>query len=575
MNNDSKASLELMNHHLASKGIESVSLTPDLISEGKRWLHYVLDGNPFYVISAVLLLYSMNRLSNGSGLFKSETSQLIFNFSSFQIYELLLVGTAVFLAGRHIWYDSGVLVCLESMFLFVPFILVSQALLINGATATLLCLTGSGLALARMMAIRRKITGMNFSRRLLILGMILLVINLAMPVLVRLLHKDVAMPEWFLRKEWFTAMGWFLAAPLLIALGWILPLGMKRGETGVEKAVFARRWFPLFTYGFWVAGTLAHFYCIGYLYGFEWNYAFLAPAIWALGWILVWRRFELGIKAGSRWEDFFLGFPLVGTVWAVAFGDMPICLSLASLNALFFAKLAIAKRSVKIFHLFLCSAALAIGASPIEWHRALGIGGGQAQWMAGIMMGWLVLLTILTRNPKCTLLGTLAVVGLVLVLTSCRGNAVGVIALQTGMAFFLLHSLCWEEGSEETARWLMGSFWMLFSPFWIFQGRPSLLMSTFVIAGIVLLVCMVMRWITGNWKPHAVLVSVSVVMTMVLGQMLFEHAKTIPEGMLILMGSFLFFGVGTVLALTKAHWHGDGQTVALDKKKAEYDALLD
>jgi len=575
MNSDPKASLELTNASLAPKSIENPSFTFDLFAEAKRWMCFVLDGNPFYIISAVLLLYSMNRLSNGSGMFDSERAQLIFNFSSFQIYELLLVGTAIFLAYRRIWYDAGVLVFLENMFLFVPFILVSQALLISSSTATILCLVGSGMVMARMEAIRRKIQGMNFSKRLLVLGMVLLLINLVMPILVRLLHKDVAMPQWYVRKEWFVTTGWFWAAPLMIALGWFLPLGVKKEDTGVEKAIFARRWFPLFAYVLWVAGTLAHFYCIGYLYDFKWNYAFLAPVIWVLGWILVFRRFELGVKSGGRLESFFWGLPLVGALWAVAFKDMSICLLLTSLNALFYAEVAITKRSFRAFHLFFFSAALAIGASPIEWYWALGIGCGQMQWMSGIMMGWFVLLTLSTRNPKCTLLGALASGGLVLIVTSCTGEGVGIIALQTVPAFFLLHSLRWEEGEEENARWMMGGVWILFSPLWIFGGTSSTVMSTLIIAGIVLFGCIILRWIHGDWKPYPVVITPVVVMAMALGKVLFLHIKEIPEGILILIGSFLFFGGGTVLALARARWHGNHPTAGFNEKKADYETSLD
>src|SRR5436190_17144490 len=80
----------------------------------RRIVRFLLAGNPFFILSAVLLLYAMRRLSFDSRLFSTELSQLIFNFSSFQFYELILMGTAIFLAHRRIWYDSTLLVFIEN-----------------------------------------------------------------------------------------------------------------------------------------------------------------------------------------------------------------------------------------------------------------------------------------------------------------------------------------------------------------------------------------------------------------------------------------------------------------------------
>src|SRR5687768_13028023 len=95
-------------------------------------LKWIFSRNPFYIFSAGLLLYAIYRLSIDPQMFATELGQLLFNFSSFQVYELLLVGTAIFLARRQIGYDSALLVSLETLFVFVPFILISQALLIEG-----------------------------------------------------------------------------------------------------------------------------------------------------------------------------------------------------------------------------------------------------------------------------------------------------------------------------------------------------------------------------------------------------------------------------------------------------------
>src|SRR5579863_9290314 len=85
-----------------------------------RCLRAALARNPFYILSALLLLYSMRLLSTDSRVFPTETPQFFFNFSSFEFYELLLEGTAIALARKRIWYDSGLLIGVEAMFVFIP-----------------------------------------------------------------------------------------------------------------------------------------------------------------------------------------------------------------------------------------------------------------------------------------------------------------------------------------------------------------------------------------------------------------------------------------------------------------------
>src|ERR1700759_4961574 len=103
------------------------------------WARRFLVCNPFYLVSAALLLFGMYRVSVDRNLFSEEISQLAFNLGSLEFYEMLLVFTAIFLAARHIWYDSTLLVTLENLLIFVPFILVSQVALISTHAVWVVC----------------------------------------------------------------------------------------------------------------------------------------------------------------------------------------------------------------------------------------------------------------------------------------------------------------------------------------------------------------------------------------------------------------------------------------------------
>ena len=119
------------------------------------WTRRLLAGNPFYLISAALLLFGINRLSIDPNFLGAELPNLVFNFSAMQLYEVLLVLVAIILARRRIWYDSMLLLGLENMLVLVPFILVTQALLIGNGVASALCLAGTLLAAMRFASLRR------------------------------------------------------------------------------------------------------------------------------------------------------------------------------------------------------------------------------------------------------------------------------------------------------------------------------------------------------------------------------------------------------------------------------------
>src|ERR1044071_1682425 len=82
------------------------------------WIRRLLVCNPFYQLSAALLLFGLYRLSVDPNFLSREVMQIAFNLSSLQLYEILLVVTAIFLARRRIWYESTLLVSLENLLVF-------------------------------------------------------------------------------------------------------------------------------------------------------------------------------------------------------------------------------------------------------------------------------------------------------------------------------------------------------------------------------------------------------------------------------------------------------------------------
>jgi len=103
-----------------------------------HWGRRFLARNPFFLVSAALLLFGINRLSIDPTFLGAEEPKLAFNFAALQLYEILVIFVAILLSLRKVWYDSTLLVVLENMFVLVPFILVTQAILIGKGLAAAL-----------------------------------------------------------------------------------------------------------------------------------------------------------------------------------------------------------------------------------------------------------------------------------------------------------------------------------------------------------------------------------------------------------------------------------------------------
>ena len=522
-----------------------------------RWLRYLLAGNPFYILSAVLLLLSMRKLSLDSRILAEGTPQTLFNFASFHIYELLLVGTAIFLARRKIWYDSGLLVALENLFVFVPFILISQALMIKGPIALIFCLSGCLLVVLRTGALKRWLPSVKLDKSLILIGVVLLCINVAFPVLTQASHQESDFQMWSSRGKLLQSIEWFLIAPLLVALANFLPV-IGKPTTPANDAYFAKNYFPLVTFLFWAAGTGVHFYCIDYVFAPQWNFALLVPSLW----VAMWTLWKMSFKSDFVRGDFglvlqntLLAAPAIILGLAASKHEWGIVFALTSLNALIYFLIAAKRRDRFAFRLFLISASLILGSVPQRLMPPMhfAIQRQEILWLSAF--GYVLVSTLLSRNPKAGILGAITSA---LFVTMLPGDVAKMInpALQMGAVFFLLHSLRWnnEEKGTATARILAAIFWLGHSLMWV--GADSTVARAGVLGAAVgvLAVYFLARYVFGKWGPRIIpyaALAVSLSPLICDGGQLLRNA---PSGLLILLGSFGLFALGTVAALTKSRW---------------------
>ncbi|MFT5126632.1 MAG: hypothetical protein ACI8W8_000227 [Rhodothermales bacterium] len=90
-----------------------------------RGIHTLLACNPFYLLSPLLMIIGVDMLWRDVAML-SNAEHLGMNMLSLHLYELMLVGGAILLASKKIWYDGTLLVTIECAFVFVPYVLLSS-----------------------------------------------------------------------------------------------------------------------------------------------------------------------------------------------------------------------------------------------------------------------------------------------------------------------------------------------------------------------------------------------------------------------------------------------------------------
>jgi len=515
----------------------------------KRLLAY----NPFYLTSAALLLYGLYRISVDPSFVNREVAQLCFNLSSLEIYEALVVFTAILLAARAIRYDSNLLVGLENLLVLVPFILISQAALIDQHIVWLVSIACGLLALARTGSLQHWNGHFKYPKRLLGLGAIVLLFNIALPIAYRVLHESKfgTKPDWGAAYE-TNRFIWWLGLPLLCALFEGAPV------TAASNAPsFARRFVWHGLYILWLAGTVVHLYCLGYIYDFTLRPEYAAPAAWVMSWIAARRILDSISHLKAEWQHAILVFPVLATLFALPQSSEGVFLVLSGLNVLAYAALLFSGRIHSKLVLHFCAASILafLCALPSHIFETWFGANGHLKLAGGITVAYILYWIGLSRNPKIGLLGALLVAAATAMLIG-QGQSVPHWAAQAGLAFLLVHSLRWRDSEEPGAvavRRLAALFWIGHSLVWTQSGGAFWMLLC--IAGPVLLIALIHRIFSGDFGPMITPLAAIVVLLCSPGDLVVSKAHTAPLGLIAIVCSFGLFAVGTVSALTKHRWH--------------------
>jgi len=516
------------------------------------WLRKLFVCNPFYLVSAALLLFGCYRVSTDAPLFDVESARLTFNFTSVQFYEILVVLTAIFLARRQIWYDATLLVGLENLLVFVPFILISQAALIDSNLALEMCLAGAIIAIVRFSGLKRHYTQLNLPGRLLGIGFVLLALNVALPLIYRHygetkigVHIDSG-PAFVMNE-----CTWLLILPAVLGLANFLPYARAAGNLLPQH-----RWLPFGLFTLWIAVTCAHLYGLDFVYQFDLRGELLAPASCILAWTIF-------LRAPVRfpWQKYALTLlPLCVPLLSTSPGGRKTFLILATLNLAGYGAVCLLDRNNRLArHLVVVAGLLLIAGLPASWLPSVTPGIGHADWVAGGLMAYLIFWTGWSRNPGLALLGSV-VFGTAIMSVFHHEAAAIHWAMQGACVFLLLHSLRWldhEYPGANLLRMLAASLWVIQSFVWVNSDTGGFWMP-FIPGAVVLGTCLACRLYRFEWKKTAVPAAALLVMFSGPCSALIEGVRTAPVGLLAVSSSFLLFGFGTLAALSRHHWHKPG-----------------
>ncbi|MDB6028466.1 MAG: hypothetical protein JWM68_4689, partial [Verrucomicrobiales bacterium] len=417
---------------------------------------------------------------------------------------------------------------------YVPFILLSQALLIDGEMAIELSVAASVLVVLRFSQLRKYFGGMNFPPRLLALGGVLLVINVMLPMLARHIHSGSVALDRVERMNYLVRALWLFGTPLLAGIAYFLPTPRTIGSHLLQ-----RRTFPLTALGLWVFVTAAHLYCIGYIHESAWNIAMTTPLLWAAAWMFYVRMGDVFEKPGMNLRNFLMLPAGAITLLAAYQHQWSLFFVLNILNVFIYGTLVIKQRSSYVFRLMSLAACAVLAGIPNELIAQLDLDFSRGALIGLGITSFVLLQTLLSRDPSAGVLG--ALVAGIATAVFFEGNSYYVnVATQVGAAFFLIHSLRWAANiaGSQVARLCAAGVWVIHSIFWTASTNITAVWTTACFALAVFTIYFAVRAIFGIWGSRVVPYAAALVLLSSPVQRLLSTLQSTPTGLLVLIASF-------------------------------------
>jgi hypothetical protein len=513
----------------------------------RKLLSLIIDSNPFFLLSALFMLQGIYLVSVDPQMLGQEQSQLAFNFSSLQIYELLLVLTALFLSRRLLLHDTALLFWLENMFVFIPFILISQASMMeNRAVWTgSLCAAATIFTALRFSSLKLYLRPMQLPSTALVLGAVLLLTNLTLP-----LHFRSVIGE--------DSQAWTELSPLLWR--WFMPVlflslfAFPMGKNLMTRS-YAQRWTPYAAAILWILATTAHLRSVDYLDGIRFRIAVLAPMLCAFAWVFNLRLTHF-LQNPETWRTRTLILPVLATIPAIQYGT-GLFLALTAINCVVFGWQALMQRNETAREFLLASLTALIAAIPHNLGYRFIPDFSREKIILLSIGAYLFVQACRARTPRGAIAGAM-IVGFASQYLFEHFDYVEQLALQNALLFGLAHSLFWtgERTTFSNALWKAFAIALPLHSFrWgTIAGLDAALMITLASLFIVA-VYVLARQFQGHWATKALPVAAAVNVSTIAINHAIEVLRITPTGYLVVLGAFLFFASGIAYALTRDRWH--------------------
>jgi hypothetical protein len=283
------------------------------------------------------------------------------------------------------------------------------------------------------------------------------------------------------------------------------------------------------------------------------------PALWVLAWTLHLRLRDFVAMPTLLLRGATLLLPLVATLVPVEATGSRVFFALSALNFVAFARVTWTQRGNRLaLHLMLVSLAATVAALPVEVVHPVAGYFDRVKFIGLAALAYLVISSALARNPKFAIAGGLAAA---LAGGWSRGGHADAVhwAAQSGLVFFLLHSLRWRDYEHQGAvvvRAIVAVAWVVHTLVWV-RGGAAFLHPLFI-AVMVLVICWLRAWVRLNWSPVVVPVAGLLVALCGPANLAFVELQATPAGIVAIASSFLLFGLGTIAALTKHRWKSNG-----------------
>lgn len=517
-----------------------------------RHLRWIVAGNPFYPLSAVLVLLGVFLLSGDDRLFASETGQLHFNFGALEAYGFLVAATAVFLFRRVIHYDTLMLVVLAGLPILVPFILISQGAHLGRGTMTVLCVMAGLLGVGQFALIRRGVCGLPFSSGLPWWLGAVLIVNLALPIALKGVHARFDAIEWAVQQDRHWHLGWTLLLPALVLGIFALPR-----QRDVRFGDCRAGWLTVVFAGLLVAGTWAHLASLGYVYSFPWRNDFAHPAGWLFAWLLWWRRNEWSAGFDARISSAAIALPGMACVMAALQSGSDTLLWLNAFNLALSCGLVIAgvdRRSAVA--LGLASVAGVLLSLPLDAiQRVVAV--------SGRLDALLVVFSLLAfgaswrfHNPAGTVVAALAIIAPLRHLW-LDGPGDTLLIGQFALVVWWLHSLTWPRSVPFFARvlqFVVFGGWVLHTLFWWAQNEGAGRLPMAVFALTMVLAAGWLAWRQRRWTFGVLATAAGCVAALPGMNDAASVTREVPAGAWLLLAGVFCFAAGTAAALVRKRW---------------------